>query len=71
MQKDARPIEGSRHDNEMPAEMTTPTRTGDNLPVSDVTKSEVKTMYAVPAIFLGIVVVIAMVLAMVLLAFHH
>ncbi len=71
MQQDARPIEGNRHDNEMPTEMTTPTRTGDNLPVSDVTKSEVKTMYAVPVIFLGIVVVIAIVLAVVLLAFHH
>jgi len=71
MQQDARPIEGSRHDNEMPTEMTTPTRTGDNVPVSDITKSEMKTMYAVPVIFLGIVVVIAIVLAVVLLAFHH
>lgn len=69
MQQDATPIEGSRHDS--PNATPTPTRTGDNVAASDLTKSEVKTMYAVPTVFLGIVVVIALVLVLVLFVFHH
>jgi len=69
MQQDASPVEGSRHDS--PSETPTPTRTGDNVAASDLTKSEVKTMYAVPTIFLGIVVVIALILVLVLFVFHH
>ncbi len=57
------PIEGNRA-----SEATTPTRTGDNVPTSDVTPREAKTMAALPIGFIAIVVVVAIIVAVILFA---
>ncbi|MDQ6604722.1 MAG: hypothetical protein M3176_14515 [Chloroflexota bacterium] len=62
MQQRQSPIEGD-HESE-----TTPTRTGDNVPTSDVTPHEAKTMAAAPIAFIALAVVVAIVVAVVLFA---
>jgi len=57
------PIEGNRK-----SETTTPTRTGDNVPTSNVTPHEAKTMAALPIIFIVLAVGIAVVVAVILFA---
>ena len=61
MQERQTPIEGNRE-----SQATTPTRTGDNLPTSDVTPREAKTMAALPIGFIALVVVVAIVVAIIL-----
>jgi len=57
------PIEGNRK-----SETTTPTRTGDNVPTSNVTPREAKTMAALPIAFIILAIVIAAVVAVTLFA---
>ncbi len=57
------PIEGNRE-----SEAQTPTRTGDNVPTSNVTPREAKTMAAVPIGFIALAIVVAIVVAVVLFA---
>jgi hypothetical protein len=63
MQERQRPIEGNRE-----SEAQTPRRTADNVPASNVTPQEAKTMSAAPIAFIGLVVVIAIVVAVLLFA---
>ena len=63
MQQRQSPIEGNHE-----SEATTPTRTGDNVPTSDVTPREAKTMVAAPLGFIALAVVVAIVVAVVLFA---
>lgn len=44
------------------------TRTGDNVPTSDVTPHEAKTMAAAPFAFIGIAIVVAIIVAVILFA---
>ncbi len=64
MQQQQQPIEGGED-----SEAKTPRRTGDNVPTSDVTPREAKTMAAVPIAFIGIVVVLAIIVALILFVF--
>lgn len=57
------PIEGGRG-----SEATPPTRTGDTVPTSDVTPHEAKTMAAAPFMYIGLVIVIALVVAVLFFA---
>ncbi len=57
------PIEGNRESGAQ-----TPTRTGDNVPTSNVTPREAKTMAAVPIGFIALAIVVAIVVAVVLFA---
>ncbi|MGI8690281.1 MAG: hypothetical protein ACR2M3_17015 [Thermomicrobiales bacterium] len=61
MQERQKPIEGNRE-----SEATTPTRTGDNVPTSNVTPREAKTMAALPIIFIILAVVVAVIVAVTL-----
>ena len=63
MQERQRPIEGNRE-----SQAQTPRRTGDNVPASNVTPQEAKTMSALPFAFIGLAVVIAIVVAVMLFA---
>jgi hypothetical protein len=63
MQQRQRPIEGNRE-----SEAQTPRRTGDNVPTSDVTPQEAKTMSAAPIGFIALAIVIALVVAIILFA---
>lgn len=63
MQQQQRPIEGNRE-----SEAQTPRRTADNVPTSDVTPQEAKTMSAAPFGFIGLAVVVAIVVAIILYA---
>lgn len=63
MQQRQRPIEGNRE-----SEAQTPRRTGDNVPTSDVTPQEAKTMSAAPFGFIAVAIVIALVVAIILFA---
>ncbi len=54
------PIEGNHE-----SEAQTPTRTGDNVPTSDLTPREVKTMTLAPLVFVGIAAAIALLLVVV------
>lgn len=58
-----RPIEGNRE-----SEAKTPRRTADNVPTSDVTPQEAKTMSAAPIGFIILAVVLAIVVAVILFA---
>lgn len=60
MQERQMPIEGDRE-----SEPVTPTRTGDNVPTSDVTPQEAKTMSLAPLIF-GVGALIIVVIVVVL-----
>lgn len=57
-----RPIEGARD-----SEAKIPRRTADNVPTSDVTPQEAKTMSAAPFVFGGIAVLIAIIVMVILL----
>ncbi len=63
MQQRQAPIEGNDE-----SEAVTPTRTGDNVPTSDVTPQEAKTMSGAPIMFGVLALVIALVVAIVLFA---
>ena len=63
MQERQRPIEGNRE-----SEATTPTRTGDTVPTSNVTPREAKTMAAAPIGFIVLVVIVAIIVAIILFA---
>ncbi len=63
MQQRQTPIEGNHE-----SQATTPTRTGDNVPTSDVTPREAKTMAALPIGFIALVVIVAIVVAVILFA---
>lgn len=63
MQQRQPPIEGNRE-----SEATTPTRTGDNVPTSDVTPRESKTMSAAPIGYVVLAVVVAIIVAVILFA---
>jgi hypothetical protein len=63
MQQRQEPIETNNE-----SEAITPTRTGDNVPTSDVTPQEAKTMSAAPIMFGVLAVVIALVVAIILFA---
>ena len=63
MQERQTPIEGNRE-----SEATTPTRTGDSVPTSNVTPREARTMAALPIAFIILVVVVAVVVAVILFA---
>jgi hypothetical protein len=63
MQERQTPIEGNRE-----SEATTPTRTGDNVPTSDVTPREAKTMAAAPIGFIVLVIIVAIIVAVILFA---
>ncbi len=63
MQERQTPIEGNRE-----SEATTPTRTGDNVPTSNVTPREARTMAALPIAFIILAVVVAVVVAVILFA---
>lgn len=63
MQERQTPIEGNHE-----SEATTPTRTGDNLPTSDVTPREAKTMAAAPLGFIALAIIVAIVVAVILFA---
>ncbi|MCA1665907.1 MAG: hypothetical protein LC793_00550 [Thermomicrobia bacterium] len=63
MQERETPIEGNRE-----SQATTPTRTGDSVPTSDVTPREAKTMAALPITFLAVVVIVAIIVAVILFA---
>ena len=56
MQQRQEPIEGATD-----SQATEPTRTGDNVPTSNITPQEAKTMAAVPFTFIGIAAVIAVI----------
>jgi len=56
MQQREEPIEGANDSQAMP-----PSRTGDDMPTSTLTPTEIKTMGAVPFLFGGIAVLIAVV----------
>ncbi|GEM_PF-5439617 len=57
------PIEGNRG-----SEATSPTRTGDTVPTSEVTPREAKTMAAAPIGFIALAVIVAVVVAIILFA---
>ncbi len=63
MQERQAPIEGNRE-----SEATAPTRTGDDVPTSNVTPREAKTMAAVPIGFIALAIVVAIVVAVILFA---
>jgi len=63
MQERQQPIEGNRE-----SEAQTPHRTADNVPTSNVTPREAKTMSMVPIAFIGLAVVVAIVVAVILFA---
>jgi hypothetical protein len=63
MQERQRPIEGNRE-----SEAQTPRRTADNVPASNVTPQEAKTMSAAPIAFIGLAVIIAIIVAVLLFA---
>jgi hypothetical protein len=63
MQQRQPPIEGNRE-----SEATPPTRTGDNVPTSDVTPRETKTMAAAPIGYIALVIVVAIIVAIILFA---
>jgi hypothetical protein len=63
MEQRQQPIEGNRE-----SEAKIPRRTADNVPTSDVTPQEAKTMTAAPIAFIGLAVVIALVVAVILFA---
>ncbi len=63
MQHRERPIEGTTD-----GEATTPRRTADNVPASNVTPREAKTMAAAPFVFGGIALLIAIIVMVVLFA---
>jgi hypothetical protein len=63
MQQRQEPVEGNNE-----SEAVTPTRTGDNVPTSDVTPQEAKTMSSAPIMFGVLAVVIALVVAIILFA---
>lgn len=63
MQERQAPIEGNRE-----SQATTPTRTGDNVPTSDVTPREAKTMAALPIAFIALVVIVAIIVAVIFIA---
>jgi hypothetical protein len=63
MQERQAPIEGNRE-----SQATTPTRTGDNLPTSDVTPREAKTMAAAPIGFIVLAIIVAIIVAVILFA---
>lgn len=58
-----RPIEGNRE-----SEAQTPRRTADNVPTSDVTPQEAKTMSAAPFVFGGIALLVAVIVMVILFA---
>ncbi len=60
MQQQQAPIEGNSE-----SEAVTPTRTGDNVPTSDVTPQEARTMSAVPIIFGVGALVVAVIVAVI------
>ena len=61
MQERQAPIEGNRE-----SQATTPTRTGDTLPTSDVTPREAKTMAAAPIGFIVLAIIVAIIVAVIL-----
>lgn len=61
MQERQTPIEGNRE-----SEAVTPTRTGDNVPTSNVTPREAKTMAALPIGFIVLAIVVAIIVALIL-----
>lgn len=61
MQERQKPIEGNRE-----SEATTPTRTGDSEPTSNVTPREARTMVALPIVFIILAVVVAVIVAVLL-----
>jgi hypothetical protein len=63
MEQRQAPVEGNNE-----SEAVTPTRTGDNVPTSDVTPREAKTMSAAPIMFGLLGIVIAIVVAILLFA---
>ena len=63
MQERQRPIEGNRE-----SEAQTPRRTGDNVPTSDVTPQEAKTMSAAPIGFIAVAIIVAIIVAGILFA---
>jgi hypothetical protein len=63
MQQRQAPIESNNE-----SEAITPTRTGDNVPTSDLTPQEAKTMSAAPIIYGVLAVVIAIIVAVILFA---
>jgi hypothetical protein len=63
MEQRQRPIEGATD-----SEAKTPRRTGDNVPTSDVTPREAKTMAAAPIGFFIIAVIVAIVVLVILFA---
>ncbi len=63
MQPQQSPIEGTQG-----SEDHTPRRTADNVPTSDVTPQEAKTMAAAPIAFIGLAVIVAIVVAVLLFA---
>ena len=63
MQQQERPLEGNRE-----SEAKAPRRTGDNVPTSDVTPREAKTMAAAPIGFIALAVVVAIVVMVILFA---
>jgi hypothetical protein len=62
MEERQRPIEGNRE-----SETQTPRRTADNVPASNVTPQEAKTMSVAPIAYIGLVIVIAIIVAIILL----
>jgi hypothetical protein len=56
MEQRQEPIEGAND-----SQTTEPTRTGDNVPTSNITPQETKTMAAVPITFIGIAMAIAVI----------
>lgn len=63
MQERQAPIEGNRE-----SQATPPTRTGDNLPASDITPREAKTMAAAPIGFIVLAIIVAIIVAVILFA---
>jgi hypothetical protein len=63
MQERQTPIEGNRE-----SQATPPTRTGDNVPTSDVTPREARTMATAPIGFIALAIIVAIIVAVVLLA---
>ncbi len=63
MQERQTPIEGNRE-----SQATPPTRTGDNLPTSDITPREAKTMAAAPVGFIVLAIIVAIIVAVILFA---
>ncbi len=63
MQERQSPIEGNQT-----SEKAAPTRTGDNVPTSDITPREAKAMAALPIGFIALAVVVAVIVAVILFA---